>query len=179
MNLTSVYTQAQYKHHPSSKNEDKTYNIIDRKFNHRSPLEVVVPDLTYVRVNNRWAYICAITDLFNREIIGCSYDYYRDAALVHKAFDTIPYPLDAIDYFHTDCGSEFNNQSIHDLLKTHNIKRSLSRAGNPCDNAVAENIFKSLKTERLERKTFQDLGELMSNLPPTFNGGIGKDGILA
>lgn len=164
LNLTSVYTQAQYKYYPSNKNEDETNNIIDRKFNHRSPLEVVVSDLTYVRVNNRWAYVCAITDLFNREIIGYACDYFRDAALVHKAFDTISYSLDDIDYFHTDRGSEFNNQSIQDLLEAHNIKRSLSRAGNPYDNAVAENIFKSLKTELLRRETFHDLGELNEQL---------------
>ena len=105
LHLISVYTKAQYKHHSSQKNEVKTKNIIDRKFNERSPLEVIVSDLTYVRVNNRWAYVCAITDLFNREVIGYACDYYRDATLVKKAFQTITYPLDAIEYFHTDRGS--------------------------------------------------------------------------
>ena len=164
LHLISVYTKAQYKHHPSQKNEVKTKNIIDRKFNERSPLEVIVSDLTYVRVNNRWAYVCAITDLFNREVIGYACDYYRDATLVKKAFQTITYPLDAIEYFHTDRGSEFNNQSINELLETHGIKRSLSRAGNPYDNAVAENIFKSFKTEFLKRETFQNLRDLNEKL---------------
>ena len=164
LHLVSVYTKAKYRHHPSKKNEDKIRNVINREFSHRKPLEVIVSDLTYVRINQRWAYVCAITDLFNREVIGYSCGLRRDAALIQEAFSTIPYPLDAVEYFHTDRGKEFDNNTIRAILEANSIKRSLSRPGMPYDNAVAENIFKSFKTEFLERDTFQSLNELREKL---------------
>ena len=164
LHLVSVYTKAKYKHHPSRKNEEQIHNALNREFSQRQPLEVIVSDLTYVRIHQRWAYVCAITDLFNREVIGYSCGLRRDSALIQQAFDTIPYPLEAIGCFHTDRGKEFDNNHIRALLKANHIKRSLSRPGNPYDNAVAENIFKSFKTEFLERETFQSLNDLREKL---------------
>ena len=164
LHLVSVYTKAKYRHHPTRKNEERVRNVLNREFSHRKPLEVIVSDLTYVRINQRWAYVCAITDLFNREVIGYSCGLRRDAALIQEAFSTISYPLDAVQYFHTDRGKEFDNNTICAILKANGIKRSLSRPGNPYDNAVAENIFKSFKTEFLERETFQSLNELREKL---------------
>ena len=68
--LVSNYTVAQYKVMKSKCNEEKVENILDRQFNGRKILEVCVSDLTYVRVGNKWCYVCLIIDLNNREIIG-------------------------------------------------------------------------------------------------------------
>ena len=51
-------------------NNDTTANIVNREFNNRSPLEVVVGDLSYVRVASQWGYLCPLLDLHNRKIIG-------------------------------------------------------------------------------------------------------------
>ncbi len=67
--LVSNYTIKQFKVHKSSCNEDKIANEVDRKY-----LEVVVSDLTYVRIRNKWCYVCILIDLFNREIIGYTCD---------------------------------------------------------------------------------------------------------
>lgn len=50
-------------------------------------------DLTYVRVGQRWAYVCLIIDLFNREIIGVSVGWQKTAELVKQAIQSIPYAL--------------------------------------------------------------------------------------
>ena len=71
-NLISNYTIKQYKKHKTKCNESEISNIINRDFNNKKPLEVVVSDLTYVNVNGKWNYICLILDLHNREIIGYS-----------------------------------------------------------------------------------------------------------
>ena len=83
----------------------------------------------------------------------------KDAALVKRAFDNAHVPLEKIEIFHTDRGREFDNKLITDLLSTFNIKRSLSRPGNPYDNAVAETTFKTFKTEFC-RKLFEDSNQL-------------------
>lgn len=82
--LVSVYTVAQYKPHVDSCNESKVANELDRQFEQEEQLAVVVSDLTYVRVEQKWQYVCLLVDLFNREIIGYSAGAHKDAQLVYR-----------------------------------------------------------------------------------------------
>ena len=70
--LVSNYTVAQYKPHVDKCNESKVANELNREFTTDEPYKAVVSDLTYVRVNKSWNYVCFLVDLFNREIIGYS-----------------------------------------------------------------------------------------------------------
>lgn len=162
--LVSTYTIKQYKPHKSKTNDSKASNIVDRKFDGREQSEVVVSDLTYVRVGNAWKYICVMLDLHNREIIGYSAGNKKDAQLVIEAFASINRPLNQLKIFHTDRGNEFKNKSIDQLLNTFNIERSLSNKGNPYDNAVAEATYKVIKTEFINNETFETLEELKFKL---------------
>ena len=60
--------------------------MVDREFDDRKKLEVVVRDLTYVRVNNKWYYVCILLDLHNKEDIGYSAGENKDVELVYQAF---------------------------------------------------------------------------------------------
>ena len=91
--LVSNYTKAHFKKTASAVNEALIDNKLQRSFSNRAPLEAIVTDLTYVRVGQRWHYICLILDLFNREIIGYSCGRHKDATLVKQAFSRIPYSL--------------------------------------------------------------------------------------
>src|SRR5699024_10121215 len=108
--LVSKYTVAQFKPNKSKVNESEIGNKLNHECNKDIELKVVVSDLTYVRVQNNWNYICVLIDLFNREIIGLSSGPRKDAALVQKAFASVKYNLNHLQLFHTDRGSEFNNQ---------------------------------------------------------------------
>lgn len=167
--LVSSYTVAQFKVHKTTCNEAKVANLVDRKFNGRQPLGVVVSDLTYVRVAGQWNCICVLVDLFNREIIGYSAGKNKDAMLVSKAFASIKNNLSSIHIFHTDRGNEFKNQLIDETLSTFNIDRSLSKKGCPYDNAVAEATFKIIKTEFVNQYTFDNLDELKLELSDYIN----------
>lgn len=158
--LVSNYTVAQYKPNVSKCNESKTANELNREFNTETPYAAVVSDLTYVRVNNTWNYICLLIDLFNREIIGYSAGPNKDANLVYKAFCRVKTNLHSINLFHTDRGNEFKNKLIDEVLDTFKIKRSLSMKGCPYDNAVAEATFKIIKTEFTKNAHFESLEEL-------------------
>lgn len=158
--LLSNYTRARFKPTPSISNERTIENKLNRNFLNREPLEAIVTDLTYVRVGKSWHYSCFILDLFNREIIGYSCGPKKDAALVKQAFGRISYPLTAVQYFHTDRGKEFDNQTVEEILNTFQIERSLSRKGNPHDNAVAESTYKSAKVEFIYPNTFKTLQQL-------------------
>ncbi|MCC3378402.1 IS3 family transposase (plasmid) [Paenibacillus sp. UY79] len=145
--LVSTYTVAQYKPYKTACNEAATANTLNHEFTQMESKRFVVSDLTYVKVQNQWHYICVLVDLFNREIIGHSAGPRKDAALVARAFATVEGDLRDIQWFRTDRGSEFKNQSMDELLKTFHIGRSLSMKGCPYDNAVAEATFKVMKTE--------------------------------
>lgn len=167
--LVSNYTVAQFKPHVDKCNESKVANLVNRKFNEQPLLNIVVSDLTYVRVGLRWNYICVLVDLYNREIIGFSAGKNKDAALVSKAFSTVKVNLNTIQIFHTDRGNEFKNQLIDDTLRAFKINRSLSMKGCPYDNAVAEATFKIIKTEFVKGYTFESLDDLKYRLSDYVN----------
>ena len=152
--LVSKYTVAQFKPTKSTCNESEISNVLNREFNQDQELKVVVSDLTYVRVDRKWHYICILVDLYNREIIGFSAGPNKTAALVQRAFASVPYNLNRLEIFHTDRGNEFKNQFIDEALDAFGIKRSLSEKGSPYDNAVAEAMFKTIKTEFVNGTNF-------------------------
>ena len=162
--LVSTYTIAHYKPHKAKSNEEKFDNVVNREFDNREELDVIVSDLTYVRVNGKWNYVCLILDLHNREIIGYSAGRHKTAELVVQAFASIKYDLRKINVFHTDRGSEFKNHAIETLLETFGINRSLSKKGCPYDNAVAEATYKTFKVEFVYPNVFDSLDELKLEL---------------
>ena len=140
------------------------HNIVNRDFDDRTDLEVIVSDLTYVRVGNKWHYICLIINLYNRMIVGFSSGPDKTAQLVYDAFVNSTINLSKVSIFHTDRGNEFKNRLIDELLTAFNIKRSLSNKGNPYDNAVAEATYKIVKTEFSFNRIFTSQQELSLEL---------------
>ena len=162
--LISSYTVQKFRPERSKVNKAKIANEVDRKFNNRELHEVIVSDLTYVKVGNKWNYVCTIVDLYNREILASACGPYKNAELVRKTFSKIKSNLSNFQYFHTDRGSEFDNKMIDEILNLFGIKRSLSKAGSPYDNAVAEATFKSIKTELIKPRSFGNLKQLDNDL---------------
>ncbi|CAH1218984.1 IS3 family transposase IS655 [Paenibacillus auburnensis] len=80
--LVSTYTVAQFKPHKAACNDAATAYVLNREFEQTKTRRFVVSDLTYVKVQNKWHYICVLIDLFNREIVGHSAGPNKDAALV-------------------------------------------------------------------------------------------------
>jgi putative transposase len=162
--LVSNYTVAQYKVHVANCNESSIPNIVDRKFDNRKKLEVAVSDLTYVKVADKWNYVCTLIDLYNREIIGYAAGTKKDAKLIETALLRCKYSLKDIKIFHSDRGNEYDNTLIDNILSTFNIERSLSNKGNPYDNAVSEATNKILKTEFIYQRKFETLEQLQLEL---------------
>ena len=162
--LVSSYSVAQYKPHKKEPNEAKTPNKLQRQFNQDEPCAVLVSDLTYVRVNGKWGYVCLFVDLFNRELVGFSNGPRKTAQLVYEAIASLTVRLDRIQMLHTDRGSEFDNHLISEALETFGIQRSLSKKGCPYDNAVAEATFKIFKTEFANQRQFNSLEQLAVEL---------------
>ena len=141
-------------------NNENQPNIVERKWDGRSPLEVVVSDLTYVKVGSSWHYICLIVDVATRDIIGSAAGRNKDAKLVRKAVYRADVDLRNIDIFHTDRGGEFKNEILDDIIHAFGMRRSLSAKGTPVDNAVMESLYNCVKAELVYGETFHTLADL-------------------
>lgn len=158
--LVSKYVKRRKNGRKQLVNEDSQPNIVKREFDDREPFEVVVSDLTYVKVGSKWHYICLLMDLATRGVIGYAAGRNKDAKLVRKAFLRVEADLRRIKVFHTDRGSEFKNEVIDGIVTAFGIDRSLSAKGKPIDNAVAESMYNTLKTEFVFEESFCDLEDL-------------------
>ena len=112
-NLVLNYTIKQYRIHKNQVNNEKIDNIVNREFNRKNELDVVVSDLTYVNVQRKWNYICLIIVLYNREIIGYASRKNKTAELVIKAISKIK----SIKIFHTNRGNEFKIELLTNYKK--------------------------------------------------------------
>ena len=88
--LVSRYTVAQFKPKLNNVNREQTENIVNQEFNDRCKKEVIVSDLTYVRVGNGRNYVCVIVDLFNREIIAYTISDKQDLECVLDRLNKLP-----------------------------------------------------------------------------------------
>lgn len=139
-------------------------NVLARPFDGHAPRTHVAADLAYVRAGGSWCCVCLLVDLCNREIVGCSCGRRKDARLVKAAFSNVAFPLTAIEVFHSDRGPEFCNGDVDALLSAFGIERSVSRPGNPCDNAVVESTNRVLGRELVRGRAFPSEDRLRTEL---------------
>jgi len=115
-------------------------------------------DFTYVRTGNGWLYHAIVMDLYTRKVVGWSFARKRNAELTASALKMAlarEQPK-AGCVFHSDQGIEYAAHEYRDLLRDAGLIRSMSRKGNPLDNATVESYFHSMKNECVRRRTFKD-----------------------
>lgn len=161
-----AYTRKKYKPRAAMASEAEAPSVLDRELDGHPPHTHIVSDLAYVRVGGKWNYVCLLIDLRNREIVGHAASGRKDAGPVKAAFATPGFPPTGIDVLRADRGSEFANPGIDDLPEAFDVRRSLSRKGDPYDNAAIEPANRILKKGLVYRRAFADLGRLRRELNP-------------
>lgn len=164
--LVSAYARKKYKLCAAMASEAEAPSVLDRELDGHPPHTHIVSDLAYVRVGGKWNYACLLIDLRDREIVGHAASGRKDSRPAKAAFATLGFPPTGIDVLRTDRGSEFANPDIDDPLEAFDIRRSLSRKGNPYGNAAIEPANRILKKELVHRRAFADLGRLRRELNP-------------
>ena len=136
-------------------------NELNRAFVISQPNKVWCGDITYVWAGNRWAYLAAVMDLFNRKIIGwslsCSPNTDLTIQAFKMAFESRNRPADLM--FHSDQGSTYTSHAFTDFIRKNGAKQSMSRRGNCWDNAPMERFFRSLKTECVQASGYRAFDE--------------------
>jgi putative transposase len=122
--------------------------------------QIWVADITYVRLSEGFVYLAAILDAFSRKVIGWALADHLEASLAIEALDMAlkardPAPMSLIH--HSDRGVQYASLAYLARLKERKVAVSMSRPGNPYDNAKAESFMKTLKHEEVDAKTYVDL----------------------
>ncbi len=120
-----------------------------------------VADITYIRLREEFVYLAVILDACSRRVIGWALDRTLEeeltlAALRMALSRRIVQPGLV---HHSDRGSQYASGDYTDLLKAQEIVISMSRKGNPWDNAACESFMKTLKYEEVHRNEYRDLAE--------------------
>jgi putative transposase len=141
-------------------------NVLKQKFTTAKPNLVWVSDITYIKVNGKFRYLCVIIDLFSRKVISYSVSNKPDAELVTHAFRSAyakRNPAGTL-IFHSDRGCQYTSKKFRSLLDSFHVVQSFSAKGYPYDNAVAESFFKYLKLEETNRRSYYSTEELKLSL---------------
>jgi putative transposase len=120
-----------------------------------------IADLTYIRLAEEFVFLAAILDAFSRRVIGWALDRRLDDELTLTALRmAVKHRIVTPGLVHhSDRGVQYASGNYTDLLQQNGIAISMSRRGNPYDNAACESFMKTLKYEEVYRNEYRDLAE--------------------
>ena len=151
-------------------------NLLKRQFRADTPNCKWVTDISYIHTKEGVLYLSMIRDLYDNSIVA-----YKTATqqTVNLVLDTIRLAMKkekkrvaAELQLHSDQGFQYTSQAYFKLTQSYGITPSMSRKGNPYDNAMAENFFSILKTECIYRhkpKTFSEANDLIDRYIHFYN----------
>jgi len=132
----------------------------------QGPGEQWVGDFTYIKTKQGWLFHAVVLDLFSRKIVGWSFSRKRGSDLTKSALRMAlhrhPPKVDCI--FHSDQGIEYAAHAFREAVEKAGLVRSMSRKGNPLDNAYAESFFHTMKAELLHHKMFENEIEAVAHI---------------
>ena len=125
-----------------------------------------VADITYIRLRAEFVYLAVVLDAFSRRVIGWALGRSLEAGLALSALGMAlrqRRPAPGLVH-HSDRGVQYASLDYTALLQEHKIKISMSRKGNPYDNAACESFMKTLKYEEVYRTEYRDLADAYAQI---------------
>jgi transposase InsO family protein len=128
--------------------------------------QIWVADITYVRLAGQFVYLAVVLDAFSRKVIGWALADHLEASLAIEALDmalTARNPAPGLIH-HSDRGVQYACNDYGERLDARAVRISMSRAGNPYDNAKAERFMRTLKEEEVNGKTYASIDEARAHV---------------
>ncbi|MES9683325.1 IS3 family transposase [Gottfriedia acidiceleris] len=118
-------------------------NLLNRDFTANKPNQKWVTDITTFQVGEEKLHLSAILDVFNNEIIAYEMSKNTPTLFVIKTvYQAVQKEKDVQNVIlHSDRGTQYTSKLYQDTLEAYGIKSSMSRPGNPYDNACIESFF--------------------------------------
>ena len=158
-NLLSVVRRKKYRNYG---NYIHRYpNLLNRNFYADRPNQKWVTDISYIHTQQGVLYLSVIRDLYDNSIVAYKTSKTQNVQLVLNTIKAAKKKekVTAEVQLHSDQGFQYTSNQYFNLTKSYGITPSMSRRGNPYDNALAENFFSILKTEciyRTKLKTYEE-----------------------
>jgi transposase InsO family protein len=123
-------------------------------------------DITYIRLRDEFVFLAVILDAYSRRVIGWALNRTMEDSLTLAALRMAlaRRVVSAGLVHHSDRGSQYASNDYTDLLQANGIQISMSRKGNPWDNAACESFMKTLKYEEVLRNEYRDLNEARASI---------------
>lgn len=141
-------------------------NLLDQDFQTDQPDRKWLTDITYIATAEGWLYLAVVLDLYSRRIVGWAMSDRLERQLV---IDALLMALQARRpppglLHHSDRGSQYASQEYQALLTKHQLRCSMSRAGNCYDNAPMESFFSTLKSELIHHRRYATRAEARADI---------------
>jgi putative transposase len=155
---------------PATTNADHAWRIwpnLARKVMPMAANRLWVADITYVRLAEEFVYLAVILDAFSRKVLGWAMEDHLRASLAISALEMALAGRDVKPgelIHHSDRGIQYACGDYIDRLEKAGIQPSMSRAGCPYDNAMAESFMKTLKVEEVDAAGYRDLADARSTI---------------
>jgi len=123
-------------------------------------------DFTYIKTRSGWLYHAVVLDLYSRKVVGWSFSRKRNSELTKSAL-RMALSREAPQsgcLFHSDQGIEYAAHEYRELVESAGLTRSMSRKGNPLDNATMESFFHTLKAELVHHRMFENDIEAVAHI---------------
>ncbi len=151
-----------------SNHREKIYPNLARYLNITGINQLWVADITYIQLSKEFVYLAVIIDVFSRRCIGWELSRHIDTGLTLNALQKAFRTRNADDLkglvHHSDQGVQYASKEYVDCLKVHGILVSMSRTGNPYDNAFAESFIKTLKCEEVYLNEYGTFNDALANI---------------
>ena len=136
-------------------------NLLNRNFSAERPNQKWVTDISYIHTKQGVLYLSVIRDLFDNSIVAYKTGTEQNINLVLSTIREAKKKemITAELQLHSDQGFQYTSSAYFKLTQSYGITPSMSRRGNPYDNALAENFFSILKTECIYRVKLQTYEE--------------------
>ena len=141
-------------------------NLLNRDFTASKPDTKWVGDITYIPTDEGWLYAAIVKDLCSKKVVGYAFSDHIDSNLTSAALELAvmrEQPPNGL-IFHSDRGVQYASNRYRETLAKYNITQSMSRKGDPYDNAVAENFFSCLKCELVHLKHYRTRDEAQADI---------------
>lgn len=162
LGLQAKGTRKRYRRSRRIPTGDPRMNLVEQIFNVNKANSLWVGDITYIPTQTGFLYLAVVIDAYSRKIVGWSMSVRMLENLVIDALKQAvgrENPPDAGLVFHSDQGTQYTSYAFQQALISHGIEQSVSRPGNPYDNAVAESFFKTIKRELVNGRNFDSQEE--------------------
>jgi len=130
--------------------------------------QIWVSDITYIHLMKSFVYLAVIIDLFSRKCIGWHLSNDIDTYLSLNALDMAIAARQQLGFdsliHHSDRGVQYASNDYIQKLEEFGIKISMSRSGNPYDNAFAESFMKTLKVEEVYMNEYEAFEDALKNI---------------